>query len=161
VARWTDPYQREARTVIDGIKARVAPQTLYPRRDVWGEPIASDDSFLPIAHARITHDPSNQALASLGAYPAKLERKVRGVDLTAEQYDELARIAGRTAKMRVDALVRMPGFQTLPVGAQREAAGKAISEAREMARGIIMMMNPEIIAKALENKRAQINGAKR
>lgn len=158
-----DPYLREARSILDSIKARIpgVSETLFPRRDVWGQAIERGGYLgyvSGIAEARINNDPTNQALIRAGAFPAKLSRKIRGVELNDEQYDEYGRLAGGMAKMRADAIARMPGLATLPLGTQRELLLRAVSGARESARGIMMMKHPEIVAGALEVRRAQLRG---
>jgi hypothetical protein len=69
-AQALDPVVREARTVLDGIKARIPglSQTLLPKRDVWGEPITREGR--PWSRyrqpdrieARMKNDPVNKAL---------------------------------------------------------------------------------------------------
>mgnify|MGYP003693987515 CR=1 FL=1 len=47
MSRAADPYQRDARTVIDAIRAKVPgmSQSLMPRRDVWGEILPGRDAL--------------------------------------------------------------------------------------------------------------------
>jgi hypothetical protein len=58
----------------------------------------------------ISRDPVNRAMLDLGIAPAKVERKIRNIELTDQEYDDFARIAGRLAKMRL----RSPDWQTWP-----------------------------------------------
>jgi hypothetical protein len=164
IAQTQDPYLREARTIIDGIKARLPglSQTLLPRRDIWGQPIQlggglGPDLVSPIYESRLNNDPVNQTLLRLGVFPARTPRKIRGVELTDEQYDDFARLAGTTTKMRLDQIVSMPGFASLPDFAQRELVTKTIERARETARSMMMMQNPDIINSAMEAKRSEID----
>jgi hypothetical protein len=50
----------------------------------------------------------------LGIAPAKVERKLRNQELTDQEYDDFARIAGRPAKVRLDTIVRSPDWQIWP-----------------------------------------------
>jgi hypothetical protein len=158
-AQAIDPTLHEARTIIDNMKARVPglSQTLLPKRDVWGKPIMREgalgpDIASPIAEARLKNDPVNKALLDAGFYPSTLERKIRGADLTDQQYDDYARIAGRMAKMRLNAFVNIPGLWTVPKQVRADKMRAIVNEARESARSTIMMQSPEIIRKANEAK---------
>lgn len=158
-AKAHDEYQREARTMLDALKARIPGlrKDLLPKRDIWGEPIAvgdnlGPDSFSPIALSKLTKDPATQALIDAELFPAKLQHKIRGVELTGQQYDDYSRIAGRMAKMRVNAIVSNAGFAQAPVEVRSELLKKAINSSREAARSMIMMQNPGIFKEALDNK---------
>jgi hypothetical protein len=162
-AQAIDPIVREARTVVDGLKARIPglSQALMPKRDVWGEPIVREgglgpDIASPIAESRLKNDPVNKALIAANYFPGKVDRKIRGVELTDQQYDDYARIAGRTAKVRLNAIVSMPGFDQMPESTRKELMTNAITNSREMARSLIMMQNPEIMKKANDAKRAKL-----
>lgn len=159
IAQTNDPIMREARGIIDTVKARIPGMSddLLPRRDVWGEPITREgalgpDLVSPIFESRIKNDPVNQRLLALGVYPDKPDRKIRSVELTDEQYDEYAKVSGRLAKRRLDTLVRVPGFENMPSFAQEKIIRKTIDDSREAARSLIMMENPEIIQQARDNK---------
>lgn len=163
-AQTIDPITREARSVVDGIKARIPglSQTLMPKRDVWGEPVVREgglgpDIASPIAESRLKNDPVNKALIAANYFPGKVDRKIRGVELTDQQYDDFARIAGRTAKVRLNAIVSMPGFDQMPESTRKELMTNAITNSRELARSLIMMQNPEIIKKANDAKRANLH----
>ena len=163
-ARTLDPYMRQTRSVLDAIKAKIpfVSETLPPRYDIWGQPIPNRQALVPevtaLYESRINTDPANQALLRLGVFPAQLPRKIRGVALSDEQYDLFSRTAGRMAKMRVDAIVRMPGFAMLPAGVQHDMLTSAIRGARETARSLVMMRYPDIVRAALAAKRAQLLG---
>ncbi|MCK1479330.1 hypothetical protein IVB27_32470 [Bradyrhizobium sp. 197] len=163
-AQAMDPIIRDARTVVDGLKARIPglSQTLMPKRDIWGEPMVREgglgpDLLSPIVESRLKNDPVNKALLSAGYYPGKMDRKIRGVELTDQQYDDYQRIAGRTAKVRLNAIVSMPGFEQMPESTRKELMTNTIQQSREMARSLIMMQNPEIMKKANDAKRANLH----
>ena len=160
MARATDPYAREARTTMDSLKARIPwlSQTLLPRNDIWGQPMANKDDLgmaglTAISESRVNNDPVNLALLRLGIFPASPERKIVGVNLTDEQYDTFTRMAGRMAKMRLDALVGTAGFSALPDGVQSKVILGTIESSRQAARELTKMQNPQIIQQAMMNKR--------
>lgn len=159
VATAIDPVQRETRTVLDAFKSKLPGirEGLLPKRDVWGEPIVSGgalgpDIVSPVYQSRLTGDPVNQILLKAHFYPSRPERKIRGVELTDQQYDDYTRVAGRLTKMRLNALVQVPGFDQVPVSRQVDVISKIVNSSRESARGYTMMQNPDIIQKAVEAK---------
>lgn len=159
MARASDPYSRQARSVMDAIKLKIPglSQDLYPRRDVWGEPIANKDvlgaeGFSAIYEQKVNHDPVNQALLRIGVFPSQPQRKIRGVELNDQQYDDFSRISGRLAKQRLDGIVAEQGFTSVPSGQQIQVVKKIMEASRETARKIIMMKNPEIMQQAVAKK---------
>ena len=167
-ARAIDPYTRQTRTVMDAIKDKIpyVSESLYPRRDVWGQPIPNKDvlgikGLSAIYESRISQDPVNQTLSALGYAPAQPERKIRGVQLTDQQYDDFSKIAGQLAKMRLDSIVNNPEFKNLPEVAQLDAIKGAVKSSRKTASSVIMMRNPDLIKKATEQKIAIMTTGKK
>lgn len=159
IARASDPYSRQARSVMDAIKLKIPgmSQDLFPRRDVWGEPIANKDvlgieGFSAIYEQRVNHDPVNQALLKIGMFPSQPQRKIRGIELNEQQYDEYSRISGRMAKMRLNNIVAQDGFTSIPDAQKIQVVKKIMEASRETARKVIMMKNPEIMQQAVQKK---------
>lgn len=156
--RVSDPYSRQARTVMDAIKAKVPglSETLLPRRDIWGQPMPNRRAIAPgltsIWVNQVSKDPVNKAMIDLGIHPAQVQRKIRNVDLTDQQFDDFARIAGGTTKQRLDVIVNSPDWRTWPPHIQRYVVEEVIRQSREAARGMIMMKNPQIIRDATDAK---------
>ena len=153
MARAADPYSRQARTVMDSIKAKVPglSETLYPRRDIWGEempnlPSLGGRALTAFYEQQVSNDPVNRAMINLGISPAQPERKIRNVDLSDSQYDDFTRISGRMTKMRLDAIVKSPDYQMWPNNIRSTVINEVIRQSREAARGVIMMKYPSIIA---------------
>lgn len=167
VTRATDPYIRQARTVMDAFKAKIPweSQSLMPRRDVWGEPVPNRDvlgvkGLSAIYETRINHDPVNKTLLALGFYPSQPGKTIRGVKLSDGQYDDYSRIAGRLTKQRLNNIVSQPGFSQIPPGKQVEVMRKIIETSRESARRATMMRFPEIMQQAVAQKRQILMGKK-
>ena len=170
LAKDIDPYQRNARSMLDAFKARIPglSEGLPERIDVWGQPVPASSTLggvglTSIYTSRESNDPTIQKLAALqergqAVWPAMPERKIRGVELTDAQYSEFATTAGRLTKMRLDALVGSPGFAALPDGVQASTIRDTITSSRETARTLTMMKNPEIVQKAIAAKRQQVSG---
>lgn len=166
-ARLEDPYLREANSIFEAIQARTPglSAALLPRRDIWGEPIALEgalgpDFLSPIYESKIKNDPTNQELLALKIWPSKLEKQIRGVELTPDQYDDFQRVAGRFAKFSVDSIVKQPGWGDLPEFARKEILGRTITNARETGRQWMLMTYPNILKDATDAKVKQISGAK-
>jgi hypothetical protein len=164
-ARAGDPVQREVRSILDAIKSRIPGQreTLLPRRNIWGEPIVFGETLgpdygSPIWTSVASDDPVTQAMVSLGMTPSRPERNIKNVELTPQQYDDYSRISGRYMKTRLDALVAMPQFPTMPDDVKRKLITKVITQSRDAARTAIMLQNPSIVESAVEDKLRVLRG---
>ncbi|MDE2439841.1 MAG: hypothetical protein KGP14_02360, partial [Betaproteobacteria bacterium] len=80
MVRAMDPYSRQAKTLIDAIKKKIPglSESLMPRRDIWGEPIANKDALgapglTAVYEQQVSRDPVNQTMWSLGVYPSQPE----------------------------------------------------------------------------------------
>jgi hypothetical protein len=165
MARAGDPYSRQARTVVDAMRAKVPGHLdswfndpLFPRRDVWGEAIPNPEAvgmkgLTAIYETKLSSDPVNMAMLNLGIAPAQVERKIRNVELTDQQFDDFARIAGRMSKMRLDTIVRSPDWQQWPNHIRHDVISEVIRQSRESARGMMMMKYPQIARDAVEARR--------
>ena len=160
VARMVDKDQREvhswtgaARNKLPGLS-----ESLMPQRDWTGTPIGSHTMMSPSV---FYDDRTMAAMEAAEFYPAKIRRDVRGVPLTDQQYDDLARTAGRLAKMRMDTLVSTPGFLSLPAGLQRTQMQQVLSSSRKTGEDWLMLQpgNENIIRQATTAKSAQMQGA--
>ena len=153
VAREIDPYQREAHSIFDAARAKIplVSEGLFPRRDRFGEPIPNGPG-LP----QYQNDPVVQAMERLNLGIAPVPKKIRNVELTAQQYDDFSRIAGRMVKMQLNAFINTSGINQLPDELQRQKIHEIVEHAREAARGIVMMQNPQILEHAREKKIAPL-----
>lgn len=165
IARAGDPYSRQARSIMDAIKAKIPgmSETLQPRIDVWGAPIPSGDVLGPrglsaIYASQISKDPVNLAMLQLGISPGLPERKIRGVQLTDEQYTAYSILAGRMAKTRLDQIVGSGQWQQWDPTTQHDVVTEVIRQSRETARGSLMGKYPQIVVQAVQNKLAALKG---
>lgn len=159
IARAIDPYTRQTRSVMDSFLAKIPgeSQTLLPRRDIFGEPMPSREvlgvpGFSAIYVSKINNDPVIRAFQDTHYFPGQPGRAIRGVELTDQQYDDYSRIAGRLAKVRLDAIVRGPGFSAMPANIQHDLIVSTVEHAREAARTTIMIQNPTIMQAAMDAK---------
>ena len=93
---------------------------------------------------KVNTDPVNRAMLDLGIAPAAVERKIRNVELTDQEYDDFARIAGRMTKMRLDAYVRCPDWQRWAPHIRHYVIVETFKQNREAARGWMMAHYPHI-----------------
>lgn len=161
LAKTSDPYTNHARTVVDAIRAKIPghmdsyfANPLYPKRDIWGEPMQGVEriGLTQIAIKQLSTDPVNVAMLQLGVSPAQVTRKIRGVELTDEQFDDYARMAGRMTKQRLDVLVRAPDWSRWPNYVRTLIIEETVKQSREVARGMILGKYPQIARDAVEAK---------
>ena len=167
LARQTDPYMRQARTITDALRNHIPghldlmfAHDLYARRDpLTGEPVANLPTLgfglTSLTEKPVTTDKTKLAIVRLGIPLAPLERRINNVKLTDQEYDDFTRIAGKLTKMRLDDLVNSPGFDTWAPHVQRDRIEDRIKQNRETARNEIKRMYPHIISDALAMKRAK------
>lgn len=164
-AQAVDPYMRDARDLTDSLKSRIPglSSSLMPRYDIWGQMVARDssgslvvDAVNPFTPSAVKEDPVDRALLQVQLYPAPVPRRIQGVELTPEQYDKFAQMAGRLAKLYLDDLVAEDGFASEPGGSRRKLMMDLIDAARATARDTIIVDSEgtanDIGEKALEAK---------
>lgn len=144
IARAIDPTRRETGTVGEEIRARVPglSSSLPPKRDVWGQPIATDrlgpDVVSPITQTQRRNDPVNREMLRLGAVASEFpkSRMVDGksVRYTPQEYDQVSAQAGQQAKSALTSLVAGPGWKQLSPDQQVKAIKSVIANARRDAR---------------------------
>ena len=109
---------------------------------------------------RIADDPVNRALLQDGYYPAMPQRKINGVTLNDAQYDKYLAMSGQIAHRILMPQVTSPAWTALPVLVRNDIMKSSIEGGRAMARGQLKLgsigSDNDIIAKALGNKRAQL-----
>ena len=157
IASLADPTWRSVRSEMDALRSHIPglSQGLFPVRDLWGN---EQQGGVMMAPSAAVNDPATQALQKAEYYPARIERKIAGVELSDAQYDKLTRIAGRDAHMKVTLDVSAPGFNLLPQDTRKKILKDAMEQSREMARGIIQM-DPEFMAANIVLKRKALNAA--
>jgi len=164
IGRAQDPYQRDVRTMIDAIRNKIPGHLdgyfgneLPVRRDIWGEPLPSREALggagiSAIYEQKINVDPVNQAMFKVRVFPGAVERKIRNIELTPDQYDDYQRIAGRVAKMRLDQVVISPFFQQRTPSEQHDIMTEIIRGCRTAATEQMLHKYPNIAADATQAK---------
>lgn len=164
MSRVSDPYSRQARTVVDAIRSKIPghldsyfENPLFPKIDIWGQPMLAPETIggpgiTGINQRTLSTDPVNVALLELGISPAPVSRKIRNVDLTDQQFDEFARKAGVMTKQRLDVIVNSPDWRTWPNYAKTLVVEETVKQSREVARGLMMGKYKQIAVDAVEAK---------
>ena len=159
-AQAIDPNMRDARTLMDAIKARTPglSQSVMPRRDMWGEAITRGDSVgpdfvSPLYATNVTNDPLKAEVARLRV-PVSMpqrDKMVNGerVPLNPEQYDEYQRTAGSLASQALRPVVSSPQWRTLTDTDKGEVLKDAFKAARHDARDALLANHPELGAGSL------------
>ena len=159
MARAVDPYTRDARTMVDAIKAKIpfVSEGLRPKLDIWGNPTPSRAGLgfdaTAIWEQKQSSDPVNQEMLRLGCWPTAVERKIRGVHLTDEQHDEFATVAGHLAKQNLDRIIGSQQWLDMPDHVRRDVIDHVFRTSRESARGWMMARHREIPIEAVQRKR--------
>jgi len=164
ISRTQDPTMREARTILDNIRSRVSPGTrreLLPRRDQFGEPITREggvgpDIISPVNTSTVKNDPVAKEIEELGVSFGRPQRKIEGVELTDEEYDQYATISGTYARNLLQAVVSNQVYRNMPAWARKEYIEKMIRKARQQAKTAFIMQNPSVITQSYSEKLEQM-----
>jgi hypothetical protein len=161
-ARAADPDVREVNSVLDAIKNRipVLSRDLQARRDVWGEPLKRGSGAgqsvaegvanyaNPVFYSRETKDPLRREVARLKA-PLSMPQRSLMIDgarvrLTPEQYSAYVQLSGQPAKQYFGEFIRTPEWRGMTDDEKREFMGAIMKEFREIARGELRRLYPEL-----------------
>lgn len=149
LASWLNRLVNDAKRGIPGLS-----DTLPPVRDIFGEPMTREsgvgaawDMIMPIQARQEKSDPVLRAIIDNELKVARPSRQVAGINLSADQYDELQVIAGGLVRQQLDALVRAPMFKSLtsgPDGMQAQLIKSTIERMHRVARDQLLMKDPEL-----------------
>lgn len=158
-----DPYSRRVKSLgmenLYGVPEAMeykypgTSELLQPSRDMFGRPMTFSSSYDQYAN-----DPVVQKLESLQTGIGRLPDKIRGVQLTEQQYDDYSRIAGQMTYARLSKIVAMPGFDNMPPQHQMALIEKTVTQCRQLASTSVMKVNPNIMRQAIAKKKLAIYG---
>ena len=134
-------------------------------RDPFGNKIPGVDAILGISPGALGtpgtwfNDPVVKEARKVGVFLKPVSDKINGVPLNAQQLDDYARIGGRLAHARLEEIMAMPGWSSVPVAGQRATMQSAIRKQHDTAAAIVKMQSvggPNDIAKiSSDAKRAK------
>lgn len=163
VARLVDPTARDAHGVLQSMIAKIPylSETLEPRVDVFGQDIPNKE-YWGVYAEQVKNDPVAKAFKDNGYFPAPVEKKIAGVELSPEQYHQYAQKAGMLAKLRLNILVGLPGFNQLSTYTKHEMMQEAVTGSRSAAAQWLMAQpgNTDIMKKATKLKQDLRQGTK-
>lgn len=157
-----DPYQREAKSIIDGLKYRlpVVREGLLPKRDpIYGEPVPNPGYHSVVRSGAINTDPIRAELDRLQIYPTAPEDRIGGVKLTPELYDRYQAVAGAFTKSGLEAIMNGQGWREMPRIAQETMVRNVISSSRKAAVATMQAANPILIEQGVQQRIDHITGA--
>lgn len=135
--RSTDPFMREARTMMDAIKARIPglSDDLPPQRDIYGRPIERQqglgpDLFSPIWMKERKNDPVIREVIASGA---SMGKPARG-DFTPEDYSRYVELAGRYTYEGIAEAITAPDWASLDPADRKSEIESIKNAARKDAR---------------------------
>ena len=154
-AQAIDPNLRDARTIVDAIKARVPilSQSVPVRRNVWGDPVSNGDAIgpdivSPFYATAISNDPVNVEIARLRAPLAMPQRSItvegKRVPLDAKQYDEFVQLSGKPAKQYLSEQIRTPQWRAMSDEDRRQLVKEALEDFRASGREALIERHPEL-----------------
>ncbi|WP_149522691.1 hypothetical protein [Sphingomonas montanisoli] len=149
-ARSIDPYQREARSILDTIRARIPglSQGVEPRRDVWGQPVRNSgglgpDMVSPIWTSTARKDLINGAMLGADAHVGQPRDEVYGRKLSPSEYGVYREQVGLDARGQLGPLLGTPGWTGLPAYSRQEAIEDALARSRRATRERIFGKPPK------------------
>jgi len=141
IAKAKDPYFRDARTLVDSIKARIpwVSETLAPRRDLYGRPVERKGPFAekmvsPIWISEQRINKIDQEFKRLDYFPSLPGRKIREFDLSPDEYSEFLETAGRITQNILSRLIRSSAYLEMSDSEKLDAIKLVIIKIRKMAR---------------------------
>lgn len=152
VAGAVDPVQREAKTMLDRIRARIpgASKGLPARRDVFGQEQEAANgggfaAFSPVFTKERRNDPTIKALIDAGVTFGSPSRTIgdpdntgQKIELTPEQFSFYQQSAGQIAKPLLDELINAPDWETMQLEDRQAAVREIIEDARADAREMLL-----------------------
>jgi hypothetical protein len=163
-----DPYFCDARNVFDEFKSRLPGLTedLPMRRNIWGEPIVRNgglgpDILSPIYASQDKHDAISDELVRLGVTVPQVPRKIRGVDLDANQFDAYQILAGQSAKKLAGTLIRSPRYQGRSDGVKAELINRVLTATRQRATKQILAAYPDLLRQSVGKKAKGLTAPRR
>lgn len=109
----------------------------------WGEPSVGHEG---------PSSPVDKAMMSAGINPSFPPQTINGIKLTDDQYKNYIQKSGMMAKMQLDSLVSLPGFEGLPLKTRQKEIRQVINSSRKVAQDEVIISNPDLIQKSMAHK---------
>jgi len=116
-ARAKDETLRQTYNPLDVIKSRIPglSETLQPKRDLWGNPIKRAGTlvqrfFSPMQTSEAKKDVIDNELLRLGISKGIPKEKIKGIELTPQEHDELQKRVGALSRKAIENVFSRSGF---------------------------------------------------
>lgn len=138
-----DHEMRDVHTFMDGLKNNipVVRETLFPARD-WSGMIRvnkREDLNTLMLTSEKNMDAFDLELQALHIRPTLPDRKIKGIDLTAKQYDDLQDIGGSMIHVEMDKAMNGKGWYQKPPQIRAALVNNIIQQSRHVAEQKIIM----------------------
>lgn len=161
IARTIDPTMRETPDIPTYMSSRMPGHSdeLFPKRDVWGQPIVAEggvgpDILSPIWTTTDRKDPITEEALRVGA---TITPPKKG-DLTGEQFDKLQPVIGTLARKWIGELIGSPEYKAMDRETQADEIGDVMEAARKEAKAHVLGGEP-LDDERPEKKRRGTKGA--
>lgn len=139
VANITDKTIRKADNPLQAIERRIPglSETLLPRRNIWGEELkktggAVTRGISPLPITENENSKIDNELVRINLHPAMPSEKVKGVELTPQEYDVYSKRAGERAKQMVERYIESGPYSTQKDEIKKIAITRLIEAARNI-----------------------------
>ena len=137
---------------------------LPPKRNIFGEtreydvtPGIGGFTFIPINISRERENPVFQEFLALDYFPGLPSRKIGGVELTADQYEDLLAIQQEIGSKRIlESIVRSPQYKSAIPFAKQQLLEKGIEKLRDTGRDLWLARNKDFVQKMVKQKKEEI-----
>jgi len=162
-ARVPDPYQREVRNFGEAVQARIPGmrEDLPVKRDILGEPKPNLSyglaGVLGVASRPAEQTPLQQEIQNIGFTYEPVQKKIRGVELDTNTYEQYAKLSGDLITQNLNNLISTPLYQNSNKAVQNILMRRAAERSRKIATNQILVdqlrSNPDF---AVEFRRQQL-----
>lgn len=150
-ARVMDKTLRETNTTGEYVKSRVPflSDDLFPKRDIWGQPIersgpgigdktdAAIRGLSPVQVSAGKGFPVDKEIVRLKVEIGRPQRKVRDIELTSAQYDELLTRGGARAEEMVNRFISGSEYKQMPDETKAKMIKRLYENAMDLEKGIL------------------------
>ena len=153
-SQFNDPALRDARNITDNFLSRLPglgySKQLPAKRDIFGDVRTRDEglgigTFSPIRMSKLTEDPVYNEFKEIGLYPSNPTRKVRGVDLTPKEYEELLTLQKKfKTKEKIKRIINSPSYKSLPNFRKKELLDGTLKKGQKLARNVLFRTNKRL-----------------
>lgn len=162
-ARVPDPYQREVRNFGEAVQARIPGlrEDLPVKVDILGEPKPNLSyglsGVLGISSRPAEQTPLQQEIQSVGFTYEPAQKKIRGVELDSNTYEQYAKLSGDLIDQNLNSLISTPLYQNSNKAVKNILMRRVAERSRKSATNQILAeqlrSNPEF---AVEFRRQQL-----